>query len=151
MGRQGSDLGGETGPPLLRGCLLTGGRGQVDALHDKQEHVAAAQVRKDPFGRRGNRGSASANRGSHSLQWGRRRVRHALACLLGALISAHMLSGTNFCLCVHCVRIRTRAPFLLTHLPALLAGLLRIYVLSSILAVLFTFLVLLSVSQDSSC
>ena len=69
VGRQGSDLGRETSLPLPQGCLLTCGCGQINALHNKQEHVVVAQVRKDPFSRQGDRGRYLSPTGSsHLLQ-----------------------------------------------------------------------------------
>lgn len=55
-GQRGSEPDREVGPcPQPLPLALTWGRGQVDALHDEQDHVVAAEVRKDPSGQAGNR------------------------------------------------------------------------------------------------
>lgn len=53
VGKRGSELGREVVPTALTPawCGLTWGCGQVDALHDEQEHVIAAEVGEYPSGR----------------------------------------------------------------------------------------------------
>lgn len=55
MGKQGSGQDRQVTPTALTPAWrpLTWGRGQVDALHDGQEHVIAAEVGEDPSGKAG--------------------------------------------------------------------------------------------------
>lgn len=80
MGKQGSELGREGVPMTLTPAYspLTCGCGQVDALHNEEEHVIAAEVREDPSGWAGGQAGGQGNRGTSVplptclffLQWG---------------------------------------------------------------------------------